>query len=52
MQSALAKLDGIEKDDVTIDYAAKTVEVDVAGTEYGLDDLAMAFEGTNYGIAN
>lgn len=52
MQSALAKLDGIEKDDISIDYGSKKVEVDCSGTELGLEDLAKAFEGTQYGIAN
>ncbi len=48
MRSALAKLDGIEKSDVEVDYAAKTAMVDCAGTELKPADLVAAFEGTRF----
>lgn len=48
MQAALVKLDGIEADDIVIDYDAKTATVDCADATVKPEDLVKAFEGTKF----
>ena len=48
MQSALAKVDGIETSDCDVNYDTKVVTVNVADANVKPEDLVKAFEGTQY----
>ena len=49
MRSALAELPGVDQDDVTIDFAAKTATVTFDGAEVPSPEaIVAAFEGTKF----
>ena len=52
MRSALATIDGIEKSDVEVDYAAKTCKVAISDAKVTAADLIAAFEGTRFGATS
>lgn len=51
MQSALASLDGIEKDDVDVDYDTGMCTVNIADAKVTPAQLVSAFEGTKFTAA-
>lgn len=51
MQAAVAKGFDVDEDKVSIDYASKTVSIDIGGADLDMDKVANSLEGTRFSLA-
>lgn len=51
VRSVLAGLEGVDDDDVDVDFGAKTATVDLSDSKCTADDVVAAFEDTRFSVA-